>query len=863
MLRRPLCGMAAGLIAGIVAAAYWERGWLPAGVAAAVICMCCVIWRVRRFRGSGASEEGVRAAAEDPLERCGRPGTESGRSGSGKRDGTGKMVMQRPGVSDCGYRTCGAGEVELPEPRSRLQAELRIACCIAMFLLGGFRYERAVCFRGEYQQYLTDGMPLLVQGELSSKKIQNDQYIYELKSCVLGLSMEHQSETVPVYCDRILVSSDSDIASIGETLVLHGTAELFEPATNEGGFDGRSYYESRGIAFRLTGIRLLAAEGKAGRLREWLWQLRLRLKEVYQNGLEPEEGGVLATMVLGDKDLLDAETKRLYQTGGLSHMMAISGLHISVIGMALYRFLRNRGLGFWIPGITAGGVMCAYGVMVGAGTSVQRAVLMFVLMLLSEAVGRSYDTRNALGLAALFLLWGNPCLLWDAGFQFSFAAVLGAAWVSGCLSFPRTRAGKAGGALFSGAAIQLATLPLAAWYYYEIPVYAILMNLLILPVMGVLLAAGIIGGIVGLLSLRIAGVALLPCQLLLSGIRLLCGLCAGLPGAVYVTGRPSLARMLIYYALLAAVTMWAYRRKRQESVCRRKEAGKGGTCAVLLFFVALLLVPPRRGFELDMLDVGQGDGCFVRTGQGHTIFVDGGSSSVRKVGEYRILPFLKYNGVRAIDCWIVSHADSDHISGLKELLNEGYAIRRLVFAEGIVRDEAHQELAELAVSNGTQLVYMDAGDSLYLGEARLRALFPSAAENSGTDRNAASLVCLYEEGAFTGLFTGDIGTAEESELLQVAAAESRTGEVTFYKAAHHGSDYSNSEELLQELRPQIAVVSCAEKNRYGHPGAEAVAHMEDAGSRIFYTMESGQIRITMRRGTVRVWTYADAETLIF
>ena len=128
----------------------------------------------------------------------------------------------------------------------------------------------------------------------------------------------------------------------------------------------------------------------------------------------------MATMVIGDKTLLDEETKRLYQTAGLSHIMAISGLHISVIGMTLYHFLRKRGLPFGVSGLCAGVLLYGYGTMVGMGVSVQRAVGMFVLLLLAQTIGRSYDSLNALGLMALVLLWKNPYLLWDAGFQFSF-----------------------------------------------------------------------------------------------------------------------------------------------------------------------------------------------------------------------------------------------------------------------------------------------------------------------------------------------------------------------------------------------------------------------------------------------------------
>ena len=192
-------------------------------------------------------------------------------------------------------------------------------------------------------------------------------------------------------------------------------------------------------------------------------------------------------MVVGDREFLDAETKRLYQIGGLSHILAISGLHISVIGMALYRMLKKAGLPFGMAALAAAGVMYGYGGMAGWGVSVRRAVLMFLLFLGAQDIGRSYDTFCALAFAAVALLWKNPCLFWDAGFRFSFVAILGVVWVGQSISYEKKGIGALRGKIFAASAVWFTTLPLVAWYFYEIPVYAVFVNLLMLPMMGVLL----------------------------------------------------------------------------------------------------------------------------------------------------------------------------------------------------------------------------------------------------------------------------------------------------------------------------------------------------------------------------------------
>lgn len=164
-----------------------------------------------------------------------------------------------------------------------------------------------------------------------------------------------------------------------------------------------------------------------------------------------------------------------------------------------------------------------------------------------------------------------------------------------------------------------------------------------------------------------------------------------------------------------------------------------------------------------MLDVGQGDASFFHTGSGYTVFVDGGSTDVGKVGKYRILPFLKYHAVREVDYWMVSHTDADHISGLREILEEGYHIRHLVFAEGIVSDETLDGLLTLAEKNGSKICYLREGDILHLGGAQIEILSPLSGRTY-TDKNAASMVFCYEEGAFSGIFTGDIGSDGERAL---------------------------------------------------------------------------------------------------
>jgi len=742
---------------------------------------------------------------------------------------------------------------------SKVFAYGKLLLYVIAFLFGSSRMEKQQAFRANYESMLCDGKKIVLQGELEEKEYKNNSYIYYLKNCYLKLEPDTVLKSSNVTggrifpCNQVIVEMENDIVSIGKVLVLEGNVTTFRQARNEGNFDERSYYQSQKIDFKLKNAVIKKQYGKEASFRELLFQLRQRLKRIYLLCMSAENSGVITMMTLGDKSLMDSEIKELYQRVGISHVLAISGLHISVIGMTLYKFLRKVCGSFMISGILAGVFMFTYGVMTGFRPSSTRAIIMFFMMLTAQALGRTYDSLSALSLSAMFLLWENPFLLIYAGFLFSYGAVLGVVLLGNVVTKVFEEKHKIRDAIYSSFSIQLVTVPLTAYFYYEVPVYGMLVNFLVLPLMSVLLFLGLTGGFIGLLWLEGARLILIPCQLILLFYQKLSTFVQSLPRAVYITGQPELWRMIVFYSALAVLVY-----------CVRKRRQIKGYLILGVMLLAFVLHLPRGGMEVSVLDIGQGDGIYLRTSSEQDIFIDGGSSNVSKVGTYRILPFLKYNGVRKIDYWFVSHADEDHISGLKEMLEEGYPVDNLVFSESVVRDEAYDELVLLAEETGTEVIYMGYLDSLHLGAAKLTCVFPHD-DFATNDKNAASLVLYYQDEEFDGLFTGDISTDEERwiamhcrDWLEVCLNECEDNdkrankskenigikkEIDFYKVAHHGSKYSNGKLILESLQPKVAVVSAGINNRYGHPHADTLERLENVGCEVWNTAESGQVTL--------------------
>ena len=782
---------------------------------------------------------------------------------------------------------------------------IRFAVLVAgmpvMLLLGALCVEKQDAFRSVYLSVLEEGQSVRLAGKINRVEEKTNCFYYYLTDC----SVEQSDHLMP--CNDVLAYVSSDDYSVGQILILQGTISLFDEATNEGQFDSRAFYRSQKIDFGVWVDSVERVEGKSDRFRVWLSRVRVELGIPLSR--YADDDGVLSAMLLGDKTSLDSEIRSLYQKSGIAHVLAISGLHISLLGMALYRLLRHRcGLTYLWAGIVAASFLVAYTLMTGNAVSARRATGMLIVYLVADLLGRSYDMLSALSLIVILLLWENPFLVTNSGFQFSVAAVVGigvgqgvlvprvGSWkvvygrrkkqddvvrcdaakcdVAKCdaerirmqnlVDWMKRRMDKCLPGMMISLSIQFFTLPLVAYYYYEIPVYAILLNIPVLALIPYVLGLAVFGSLTGQIAfLQPLSFALCRvCGWVLHGYRWLCDASLLLPGARMITGKPSEVRVVVYYGLLGAFyyVLWCGMKKKQRQMCTKgAQAEKQewirrrfgfGLGLVLVLLLTFLFVRGKPEFELDILDVGQGDAIYLCASDGTNFMIDGGSTDVKDVGTYRILPFLKAKAIRKVDYWFVSHTDEDHISGLVEVMESGYAVGTLVLAEAQKEDEKAHRLAELAQKNGIRVCYMKAGDVLGTRKEdvvnernraetfRIECLYPTN-NNDSEDVNDRCLVLYYEDENFSAFFGGDISSEVEEQL--VSAGKCRQTDVL--KASHHGSKYSNSDVLLHALHPRLTIASAGKKNRYGHPSPEAIARVGESGSAFYSTIDYGRIRV--------------------
>lgn len=720
----------------------------------------------------------------------------------------------------------------------------------------------------------------------NSDKTENPE---ERAGKMLVYIMQNVKSAVHTYSDKGGVQGDGrtvltvDFAP-GDTLLVSGTLKCFEISRNEGGFDSRKYYKSIGIHYKMTAEDVTVLTRKRQTAGYLLSEFRMKIKEVYEQISTKEKAGLYSSIVLGDKSSLDGDIKKLYQRNGIAHLLAISGLHISLVGMALYRLLRRAGTSYVFSFAAGTLFITGYVLMTGNALSGLRALVMCLLMMYAQVLGRTYDMLSALSTAAVMFIWNNPYVLYNSGFLLSFSAILGIAVVLPALKrvflpdrpqsnhaekrcFIDTLRDTVKASFLTSFSVTAATLPVILNCYYEFPLYSVFLNLLVIPLMPLVMLCSVSAGVTGLFC-KPAGVFLLgTAHFILEFYEVLCGTAGKLPYARIVTGKPKLWQCVVYVLLLAlfvglsyfSLNFWQkllFNTIKGESVAELKKVAENTKTVkrlqivILLAGIMLFMLPKKPSFEIDMLDVGQGDGIYMMTPEGETYLFDGGSSDEKNLAQNTLVPFLKSKGVARIDYALVSHTDTDHISGIMELMQgDEITVGAVLLPEALKNcdDANYIKFIKIAQDCNIPVWHVKTGDFVGNSQVTVQCLHPEISYHTDSV-NDISAVYRIDYGEFSMLMTGDAGINVENELL----GNGVLSPVTILKTGHHGSKSASSEAFLEKIRPQAALISCGVNNRYHHPSEGVIQRFKKMDIQTKVTAQCGQITVKSDGKTYRL-----------
>lgn len=711
---------------------------------------------------------------------------------------------------------------------------------------------------------------VIVQGKIY--KIENTAFGTNIY--LKGVEVENGEKSVSV--KRIFVNTEKiPNVKIGNIIKVRGKLRQFEEAANKGNFDSKKYYLSLGFYGKIEAGTIEVINSDYSGIRQELYEMRMEIIERLEKLCSDNKGifsiinnknGIIGAIILGDKTDLDSDIKELYSVSGIAHILAISGLHISFIGMAIYRLLRRR-FRFLFSAAVSIPVVLSFGIMSGFGISTIRAIIMFILKIIGEVLGRKYDAITAISLAGLVLLVQNPFVVCNSGFQMSFGAIIAIVLILPIIEEILNTDNKIIKVLSANFTISLVMNPILAWNYYELPTFSFLLNIVVVPLMSVVIVSSIVGIFCSCIMFGFGKIVIFPGCGILELYTFLCNIINKSSVASIVVGQPKVTIIIVYYAILLVVLFGLknirtkYTRAEKERNIIKKETGlvlekkakkerriKGQNvklrlaCIVgFLLLNCLIYYIPNPGFYITFINVGQGDGILIHGDNGTKVMVDGGSTSEKQVAKNCIVPYLKAEGIGTIDYSIITHTDKDHISGILEILENNNSnrirIKNLVMPDINMKDDTYNELIEKAKLKKINVLYIKKGDTLSLGKTKIKCIYPETT-TTASDKNDYCTVLSVKNKTSKILLTGDI-SKEIEEKIKDDIEEN----YTVLKVAHHGSNYSSSEKFLKKVNPKYSIISVGKNNSYGHPGNETMERLRKQGGVIYRTDEKGGITI--------------------
>ena len=623
--------------------------------------------------------------------------------------------------------------------------------------------------------------------------------------------------------------------------------------------DAFSWYRSRGVFAKLYQSGELSVSG-GGRLPVSLWPavisraFKVELSRLFTG----DTGAFIRAVTTGDRSLLSESFSQNLAVAGLSHVAAASGMHVAFL-VGLFAVLipnKKKRLLLILPAIFL------FMAITGFTPSIVRAGIMQTIVLLAPVLRREADAYTSLGFALFVILLVNPYAVYGASLQLSFACMLGIFAFSGRaagfvkLYIPDRKNRvyrKVTSFLVSVAANTFSsmvfTLPIIAYYFGTVSIISPLTNLLSLWAVSFCFMGAMLAVTLGFLWLPLGLILAWPVRLLAAYVVKLVGAAGHIPFASAQTDSPYVLMWLLYvYVVLVIYAAYKLRSKGPalspaDAIAHSAAVHYAMKSVILtgaLFtgtfaLTALLTASASCGgaFDIAALDVGQGQ-CVIVTSGAYTAVLDCGGDAYGDAGAVAV-SYLRSLGRNRVDIVFISHYHEDHTNGLATLM-ESMKVDLLVMPDIDELSQEREEITMLAAKQGTQVVMVSQDTDVKMGSIDFTAYAPNSAAG---DENERCMALLAASGNFEMLTVGDMDTAAERALVSL----NDLPDIEVLIAGHHGSKYSSSDQLLEEVKPEIAVI-CVGENSYGHPTQEAMARLSDAGAQIYRTDRMGTVKIS-------------------
>lgn len=627
--------------------------------------------------------------------------------------------------------------------------------------------------------------------------------------------------------------------------------EFIEPevARNYKGFSYKEYLKSIGIygTIKVDNIKVIGNKN-LGVVKTLANSASLKIKEIIKKHIEDEDNrNLLLGILIGYDDDLSKNIKEDFQNSSLSHILAVSGMHVSFVIMFVVSFLSKLKSPKKMSKLICIVFLIFFIFLTGETPSVKRACIMAILGIISQLVYRKSDTITSLSVSLLIILICNPFSIMDIGLILSFTAtcsiIIFYKIVYSLISINNSKETtnkitvKFKEIVSVSLSAQILVFPLSILFFNKLSLTFIFSNILITIFIGAIIVLGF--------TLVIVPIDILfkILEALLEILLEIANMFSKVPISHINVVTPNLSTILIYYILIFAVTYIflvskkQVKRRIEKKILTNVDKFKSLvfiykkmliTTFIIILVLTQVIKPVANDLQIHFIDVGQGDSCLILTPSNRTILIDGGGSKDSEefdVGKSTLLPYLLDRKVSKVDYMMISHFDADHMGSFITVL-QNIKVGKLIISKQPKNSNEFMNIMQIVKSKNIEIVVVKAKDKIHIeNNVVLEILYPEK-ELKFSDLNNNSIVAKLIYGGFSMLFTGDIEKEAEGQILK-QYKDTNILNSTILKVAHHGSKTSSTDEFIESVNPKIALIGVGKNNLFGHPNEDIINRLKE------------------------------------
>ena len=708
-------------------------------------------------------------------------------------------------------------------------------------------------------------------------KIDKDFYL------LLNVKIGKEEKLILEYGDKVTFKANYEVPSISR---------------NEGGFDYQKYLKTKRITGTVTVKKdeiTMIGKNKTSFISTWIHNIKEILINKIEEILPSETANLCIGLLVGEKSGITEEVQENFRKSNLSHMLAISGAHVSYLLIGISFFMTHLKLHKRWANLFIILFLLFFMALVGFTPSVTRACVMSILILVADLLFKKSDIYQNLAISSFIILLANPYNLLDIGFQLSFGGTIGIVLfnskmiqkiedkriIKNIVKYERLEQDKKLVLEISNQtklksklinylkqmiAVSLSAniviIPIMMYHFNMISFTFLISNLLASPILGIALILGLIFIFFILIFKPIARFVSFFLQPNLQLLIQIANISSKLPFSQILVQTPSFLQIMIYYIFLIIlfyskelinkfkmnqvnlnnttnkIKKYKEKPKNSKNTIQRYISKNIKKVLIIFLLISLMfpyLIPffPTHQLTIHFIDVGQGDSILIQTSSNKKILIDGGGSEIGSfdIGEKTLLPYLLNKGILKLNYLLFSHFDTDHCGGLLTAL-EKLKVENVIISKQGKESENFQRFMELAKEKEVNIIIVTGGDKITLDrETYLDILFPMEeliSENILNNNSIVAKLCWNEiinKQEFSILLTGDIEAIAEKKLVEQYKNTNKL-KANILKVAHHGSKTSSTQEFLNLVYPQIALIGVGEKNTFGHPSKMTIERLD-------------------------------------